>query len=275
MTKTSTPAISVITPVYNTEKYIAECINSILKQTFKDFELIIIDDCSTDRTWSIVKKFALKDTRIRAFKNKKNLGIAGNRNKGLSKARGKYVVWQDADDVSMPYRLKMQFEYMERHKRVGIAGGYLKFFNEHNPNMGVRKYATDDTTLRSKIFRYSPVAQPAAIIRRQCLVEVGGYNLAYPPSEDLDMSFRIGEKYRFGNIPKIMIKYRDHPNSVTYRGLRKMEKNTTTIRKVHFGNPHYNATFGDKVYNLLQMISIYIIPAKWKIWLFKRIRDNK
>lgn len=265
--------ISVITPAYNVERYIKEAIDSILSQTLPDFEFIILDDCSTDNTWEIIKQFAGKDNRIIAVRNEVRLGIAGNRNKGVSLAKGKYIVWQDADDISIISRLEKQYQFMEKNSDVGICGGYLQFFSDKGES-GVRKYATDDKTLRKSIFRYSPVAQPAAIIRKKCFDDFGEYDLRYPPAEDLDMSFRIGTKYKFANLPQIVIKYRENYTSATFTRLRIIEVNTLEIRKKYARMPNYNITFFDKIYNIVQYISMLIIPARIKIWLFDLIRND-
>jgi len=265
--------LSVITPTYNAERYIKDAINSILLQTLPDFEFIILDDCSTDNTWEIIKQFAEKDNRIIAIENENNLGIAGNRNKGISLAKGKYIVWQDADDISIIGRLEKQYQFMEKNSDVGICGGFLQFFS-NNSDSGVRRYAPDDRTLRKKIFRYSPVAQPAAIIRKKCLDEVGKYNLKYPPAEDIDMSFRIGRNYKFANLQEVVIKYRENENSATFTRLKTIEINTMEIRRKHSSHPAYKMSLIDKIYNYLQQISIYLVPAKFKIWLFDKIRND-
>ena len=145
--------VSVVTPAYNAEKFLAKAIESILCQSYQDFEYIIIDDCSTDGTWKMIQDYAKKDKRIIAITNQKNLGIAGNRNRGVSLAKGKYLVWQDADDISLPRRIEKQVAFMDKHLKVGICGGSLQFFDQ-NGLKEKRKYASDDKTLRSKIFRY-------------------------------------------------------------------------------------------------------------------------
>lgn len=266
--------VSVITPAYNAEKYIGAAIDSILTQTFSEFEFIIIDDCSTDKTWDIICQYAAKDSRIIAVKNEKNLGIAGNRNKGVSLAQGKYIVWQDADDISLSIRVEKQYQFLETHPEVGIVGGFLHFFDEEKEN-GFRKYKADDLSLRKRIFRYSPVAQPASMIRKQCLEEVGEYNLAYPPAEDIDMSFRIGEKYQFANLQEVMIHYREHPNSATFTRLKKIEFSTLEIRRKYNEKGTYKMTSFDKIYNFLQFISVFFIPPKMKIRLFELFRNSK
>lgn len=265
--------VSVITPAYNAERHIKEAIDSILLQTLSDFEFIILDDCSTDNTWEIIKQLSKKDNRIIAVKNENNLGIAGNRNKGISLAKGKYIAWQDADDISIVSRLEKQYQLMENNSDVGICGGFLQFFSDKGI-LGVRKYAPDDMTLRKKIFKYSPVAQPAAMIRKKCLDEAGEYNLKYPPAEDLDMSFRIGRKYKFANLQDIVLKYRENINSATFTKLRTIELNTLEIRKKYSTDLAYKMTLADRIYNFLQYISIYMIPSKLKIWLFDFIRND-
>lgn len=270
----NTPKISVITPAYNAEKYISETIESILHQTFKDFEYIIIDDCSTDKTWKIIQSYAQKDDRIVAVKNKNNLGIAGNRNKGVSLSGGKYVVWQDADDISLPQRLEKQYDFMESNPEVGICGAYLQFFDSNGLH-SIRKYDAGDKELRSKIFLFSPCAQPASIIRKTCLAEVGEYDLKFPPAEDIDMSFRIGCKHKFGNIQEVLLKYREHPQSATFSKLKTIEINTLIIRRKYSKNQAYKPTVFDYFYNICQYLSIYIIPIRLKIILFNWIRNSK
>ena len=266
--------VSVLTPVYNTEKYVRQAIESILNQTFKDFEYIIVDDCSTDRTWEIVQEYAKRDSRIKLYRNEKNLYIAANRNVCLSKANGKYIVWQDADDISMPQRIEKQFKFMEEHPEVGIVGGYLQFFNDNSDKTTIRKYATDDKMLRKKIFRFSPVGQPGAMVRKKCLDEVGAYDPETPPAEDLDMSFRIGKNYKFANIPEVVVKYREFDNNATFTRLKTIELRTIEIRKKYAKGGSYKMSLSDKLYNFLQHISIYLIPPKLKIKIFNLMRNS-
>ena len=128
-TSSDLPKISVLMPTYNGAKLLSETIDSILNQTFKDFEFIIINDCSPeDETDKIIAKY--NDPRIRYIYNDKNLGISGSSNKGISLARGKYIARQDHDDISLPTRLEEQYNYMESHPEVGICGTYSKSFGQ-------------------------------------------------------------------------------------------------------------------------------------------------
>ena len=260
-------------PVFNAEKYVDEAINSILNQSFKEFELLIVDDCSTDNTWKIIQAHAKKDKRIIPVRNAKNLYIAGNRNKLIKLAKGKYIAWQDADDISMPNRLKHQYQFLEKHPEVGIVGGFLQFFADTG-NTSIRKYAPDDETLRKNIFKFSPVAQPAAMIRIKILQKAGEYNLKYPPAEDIDMSFRLGINSKFANLQETVIKYREHPKSSTFTRLKKIETSTLEIRKKYANKYGYKMSISDKIYNSLQYLSIFLIPPRMKIYFFNIFRNR-
>ena len=261
-------------PVFNAQEYVGQAIESILNQTFKDFDLIIADDASTDNSWQIINKYKKKDSRIRIFKNKENKYIAENRNILLSHVKCKYIAWQDADDISMPDRLLHEYEYLEDHPEVGIVGGYLQFFNDKG-NLGIRKYAPDDSSLRKQIFMFSPVAQPAAMIRRELFSKIGKYNLKYPPAEDIDMSFRIGTMYKFANLQEVVLKYRESDNSATYKNLRTIESNTIKIRMSYLSNSKYPHTFLDILYNLAQLVLLFTVPASYKIRLFNFVRNSR
>lgn len=267
----STPLISVITPAFNCELYIEEAIKSILQQNFTDFEYIMLDDCSSDKTFEIIKKYAKIDSRIIPIQNEVNLDIAQNRNKGIELARGKYIAWQDADDISYPYRLKFQVEHMEKHSEVGICGGYLESFNEQGI-LDVREYPAEDKNLRKKIFLFSPVAQPAAMIRKECFEKIGKFNPMYPPAEDLDMSFRIGMYYQFANLRKVVLKYREHSSSATFKRVRFQTHASIKIRLQYLFNKHYP-------FNPMNFLALLItwglsfLPAKNINKIFKSIKS--
>lgn len=267
------PLVSVITPVYNGEDFLRDSIESILNQTLKDFEYIIIDDCSNDNTWQIIKKYSKEDERIKIYKNEKNLGIAGNRNRGLSLSNGKYIAWQDADDISFPDRLEKQCSILEKNHQIGIVGGYLLFFDQSG-DISIRKYPRSDEQARKVIFRYSPVAQPSAMVRKICFDQVGLYDLKLPPAEDLDMSFRIGAKFKMVNIPQVLVRYRLSGKSATYTQLKKIEKSTLGIRWKNYRLGIYSMSVFDKIYNLLQLITLYLLPVRTRISLFNLIRNS-
>ncbi|NMB91475.1 glycosyltransferase [candidate division WWE3 bacterium] len=265
------PLVSVIMPAYNAEKYISEAIESILNQTFKDFEFIILDDGSADITWEVINSYALKDSRIISVKNESNLGIVASRNKGLKISRGKYIIWADSDDISLPTRIEKQVGLMEKDVSIGICGSYIQSFY-NGINKGIRKYSTSDEHLRKNIFRYSPVAQPAAIIRKECFEKVGIYNTKYEVSQDLDMSFRIGEKYKFANVPEVLLRYREHSKSATYSNVRKQIINTLKIRRKYSKGYCYKMNLLDRLAYILTW-TMQFLPVVLVLRLFKFFRD--
>lgn len=270
--KILSPKISVLMPAYNAEKYIGEAIESILNQTFTEFEFII-DDCSTDRTWEIIEEYANKDKRIIAIKNSQKTSLAGSRNNLINKAKGKYIVWQDADDISLPSRLEHQFKFMEKHLEVGICGGWMEFFNDRG-NTSLRKYKENDTQLRRTIFRYSPVAQPAAIIRKTVFDYTGQYD-SVALVEDLDMHFRIGMRSKFANLQEIVIRYREYDGASTISLLKKVELKTISARLRYNDGKNYVMSLSDHAYNIVQYISAFVMPAKFRIYLFNFFRNCK
>ncbi len=267
------PKVSVLMIAFNAEKYISEAIESILKQTYGNFEFIIIDDCSWDNTLNIIRKYCKIDKRIRLHQNKINMQIAKSRNIAINLAKGEYIAWQDSDDISIAQRLEKQSKYLDENKKVGIVGAFLEIFNEKKI-IGVRKYPQNDEELRKIIFKYSPIAQPTAMIRRECFKKIGKYNVLYNYAEDLDMTFRIGSKYKLSNIQEILLKYRDNTESSTHKNLKELELNSIKIRKEYSKNYCYNMTTNDRLYNFFQFLSIFIIPAQWKITLFNILRNN-
>ncbi len=262
---TNGPLVSVLIPVYNTEKYIKDSVDSIISQTYSNLEIIVVDDASTDSTYSILSSY--NDPRLRLYRNETNLYIAENRNKAISYATGKYIVWQDADDISLPTRVEILVSFMESHSDVGICGSYLQSFDETG-DKDIREYATNDSMLRKNIFKYSPVAQPTAIIRRDILDLVGKYNPKFPPAEDLDMSFRIGSVSKFANVPQVLLKYREHSASNTSTRMLRQIDSTLDIRKSNMNNSNYSFDISDYVAYYLTSIT-KLLPPFFVIKLFK------
>ncbi len=267
------PRISVLMTAYNASSYIDEAITSICNQTFTDFEFLIVDDCSTDSTWEKIQRHVTTDSRIKAWRNDHNRGIASNRNVLVAQAQGEYVAWQDADDIALPSRLQVQYDFLSQHPDVGIVGGTLQFFDGAK-TLSVRKYASDDKTLRGHIFRYSPVAQPAAMIRRSVMAGFS-YEDKWSGTEDLAMSFLIGTKAHFANVSDILIKYRQQDQSITFRKLKRLERQTFAIRW-HFAFGHgYHVTGIDCLYNFAQLLTLYAMPVRVRIWLFNKMRNSR
>lgn len=267
------PLVSVLMPAYNAEKYIGEAIESILNQTFKDFEFIIIDDASTDGTWEVIQRYAKKDRRIISLQNDSNKKICKTLNRGIKMAKGKYIVRMDADDWSFPDRIQKQVDFMEKNTRHTISGGSMLITDENLHPYALRTYPSSDSLLRRKIMRYSPFSHPAVIYRTDLAKKIGGYHMLY--AEDIELYLNLGKYGLFGNLPDTLIKYREIPTSMTNTKLKITELHTLKLRVMAMQKLHYKVTCFDVIYNFFHLISIYVLPTQIKIYIFNTFRNKK
>jgi glycosyltransferase involved in cell wall biosynthesis len=236
------PKISVIMPFYNCEKFLDEAVSSILNQTFSDFELIIINDASTDRSDEVMQKY-LKDSRIVYILNKENKRITYNLNIGLDMAKADIVARMDGDDISELERFQEQYEFLKENKNVSLVGSYAELINQDGKYLGRKIKPLDTEGAKKDIFLYSPFIHPAVMFRKQVILDLGKYDENYPLCEDYELWFRlIYSGYKTANIPRELLKYRIHENS-SNKHLTEVEKNNLKIRKKAFKKYGLRVTF--------------------------------
>ena len=274
-TKKSRPMVSVVMSAYNSERFIGEAIQSILNQTWKDFELIILDDCSRDDTPKIISEYTKVDRRIKPFSNKVNLGGCLSLDRGMKAAKGKYIAVMDNDDWSYPDRLKKQVDFLEKHPGVGIVGGTMEIMDENGIISAKRQYHRNDTSIRKNIFRYSPFSHPLIMVRRSVLETVGYSNCEFAPADDYEMYFRIGTVSKFANLKDTILKYRVVSNSLTQRYPRKMILTSIKARNTYRKVAGYHMRLSDYVFNLLLRICAFILPSKIILKIFNFVRNIK
>jgi glycosyltransferase involved in cell wall biosynthesis len=212
------PEISVIIPVYNGEKTIQETLESVFNQTFSDYELIVINDGSTDFTLKILSH--VKDSRLKVF-SYPNGNQAVSRNRGISHASGKYIAFLDADDLWTPDKLEQQFEALQAHPEAAVAYSWSDYIDETSQFLRRGSYKT----INGNTYPYFLLANilengSNPLIRRQALVEVGNFNPDFTPAEDWDMWLRLAKQYQFITIPKPQILYRQSSQSASANVLR-------------------------------------------------------
>jgi len=259
-------------PAYNAEKYIGEAIESILNQTFRDFEFIIIDDCSTDKTWEIIQNYSKIDSRIISLKNIKNSRICITLNRGIEIAQGKYIARMDADDWSYPNRLEKQVMFMDNNPDIVLSGGAIEVCGNNLNILNTRKYNITDSEIRDKIFRYSPFCHPATMYKTIKAIESNGYDERLADAEDYDFYFRMGLLGKFGNLKDTILRLRTSRTSISRTRSRRQEKLTLLIRKLAVNNYGYKMSYFDKVYTTAQLFSMYLIPQEIKFKLFNYLR---
>jgi glycosyltransferase involved in cell wall biosynthesis len=210
-----TPTISVVMPVYNAAAYLAEATSSVLAQTFGDFELIIVNDGSTDRSPRILEEFAANDSRIKLI-SRPNTGIVGALNDGLAQARGEFIARMDGDDISSPQRFQAQIDYLRANpdcialgtRVIGVDPyGCELFRSEHKLN-----HDSIDAELLNGVGW--AIVHPTAMIRHLAIEKLGGYRHEFQWVEDLDLFLRLAERGRVANLPDYLLSYRQHTESV-------------------------------------------------------------
>lgn len=206
--------VSVVMPVCNMEPFLRESIESILDQTFREFELIILDFGSTDKSRAIVSEYAALDCRIKLHQIS-TCSLAEARNAGCSFAQGRYIAVQDADDLSLPDRLRAEVAFMEDNPGVGLVGSMAEWVDVSGKSMHVSLPPTDEEKIKSGLAKDSTFYHTSMLIRKEAFDRVGGYRIVMTYSHDYDLALRISEHYRCANLDRVLVKYRIHPNQVS------------------------------------------------------------
>lgn len=208
------PKISVLLPVYNAENYLKEAIISVLNQTFKDFELIILNDGSTDNSENIIQAFT--DSRIRYVANETNLGLIKTLNKGIALSTGKYIARMDADDICSTNRFEKQFSFLEQNVKVVLCGSWAKIIDEFGNIKGRIKRIDTNELIRANMLFTTPFIHPTVMIRREAIVN-NSYNQDAKHCEDLELWVRMSQiqDYQFHNIPDYLLFYRIHSLNIS------------------------------------------------------------
>lgn len=273
--KKNNPLISVVMAAYNEELYIARALDSLLCQDFKDFEIIVVNDCSQDRTVEIVKIYMKKDQRIRLFHNKKNMKIAASLNKGIRHARANIIARMDADDVSHPDRLSKQFNFIQKHPRVAAVGADIAIATAEGKIVSQREYPASSKDLKRVMFRYSPFAHPVVMYRKHVFEEFGGYDLAMVPCEDIDLWFKMGSKYEFASLPEKLLTYSIIQTSASHRSLKDVELLGFTIKLQAILQYGYRPSPYDAIFNFLQFVTLWFMPDMFRIHVYEFLRSKK
>ena len=235
--RSSIPKVSVLLPVYNAARYLAEAVESILQQTLSDFELIIVEDGSTDDSPQMIRKYAEKDSRIRPIFLNKNTGLAHARQKALEQARAPFVACMDADDISLAQRLQSQYEYLQANDDVGMVGcDYYRFENNENGEKKMIKslpMPIINASLGKTLYQTARVVMciASAMYRRELALQVGGYRGFFKNgAEDRDFALKMHELARIANISQKLYCYRIHRASTFRKNKRALKANNLMAR---------------------------------------------
>lgn len=220
------PMISVIMSTYNEEKYIETSLKSLLNQTFKDFEIIIVDDASTDHTRQLIQ--GLQDKRIHLISNEENQGLTKNLNKALQYVTGKYIARMDGDDIAFPKRFEKQYQYMEKHPDTMLVSCYTKSFGDSDL---VFALPDNSEVLKVRMLVRPVYAHPGFMMRRELIESGYRYNEEYRTAQDYEFASRVAEKYKIGLVPEVLLLYRVHKKQISAKAGNQQFNNADRIRK--------------------------------------------
>lgn len=229
------PAVSVVMSVYNGEAYLKGSIESILNQTYRNFEFIIIDDGSTDKSNEIIKSY--KDSRIRLVEQS-NHGLVYSLNKGVALARGSLIARQDDDDISMPTRLEKEVKWMHINGQNGLVGTFFSYIDKNDKPIGVTiTFPTKDIDIKRSMYYTNPLAHGSTMFKKQAFLDVGGYSQEFYKAEDYDLWRKIAKKWQIGQIPEILYLYRINPKGISQSNQEEQAKLTKRIVEEQYQEP--------------------------------------
>jgi hypothetical protein len=270
------PRITIILPVFNAAPYLDEAIQSLLIQTCKDFEIIAINDGSTDTSSQLLHHFAQSDPRIRLFE-RENRGLIPTLNDAISLATTEYIARMDADDLSLPTRLEKQLTHLDAHPEIAVLGTFMQSFPPPAPQQ-LWQFPTDPAAIACAMIFRSPLAHPTIMMRRSLFSEGGfSYDPAAKHIEDFALWLKISERHQLANLPEPLLRYRTHPNQISAQHLTHQEHAVVHLqldlihRRLHLlGNPTLHHQLA---YNHLQPTEEFLTTAT--TWLLTLAHANE
>ena len=209
-----TPSVSVLMTAFNTQRYLRAAVDSVLAQTMRDIELVVVDDGSTDQTPEILERYAAADRRVRVV-HRENGGISAAANAGLEACRGTYVARLDSDDIAKPHRVESQLAYLKEHGLIA-CGTWHDLIDERSRFLKTLRPPTDDHAIQLLLLKgHGAICNPTSMYLKQPFIDLGGYALELASAEDLDCWLRLGELGKLGNVPQSLGQYRLHHGSVS------------------------------------------------------------
>lgn len=227
--------ISVIMSVYNGEDYLAEAIDSVLAQSFRDFELIVINDCSTDRTGEILAQYAAQDSRVKVHTNEVNLRLPSSLNKAISLAEGKYIARMDADDICLPDRLEKQYAFMEANAEIALSSCRFMTLKNGVISSGGCGGKTDHESIKAMLLVTNPILHPGIIAKAE-VIRALGYDKNFTCTEDMELWSRfVMSHHKIEIQPEYLMIYRLHDKQITQTTYERQRREVAAIQKRYYG----------------------------------------
>ncbi len=265
------PEISVLMCVYNGDIFVAEALESILGQTFTDFECIVVDDASTDSTAEILAQYAAGDARVRILKNEKNMGLTASLNIGLAQCRGRYVARMDADDIAFRERFMVQYWFMEEHPSVVACGSAVVVVDEKGAQLGEKSLALSYEDIKAKMLFNNQFIHSTLFFRTDILKESGVYDEKFKKSQDYELMVRLSSKYPVVNLREKLVQFRLYNDSLSWTSSAQQKY---AIRARWWAITKYHFPFFLGCWHIGLRVLWLLVPKKIKMMYKKKKMQN-
>lgn len=266
------PSISVIMGVHNGSKYLREAIDSILNQTFADFEFLIVNDASTDESPTLLAGYS--DPRIKVINNQGNLGLTKSLNKALAVAQGEYIARMDADDISLPERFEVQKKFLDEHPEIAVVGSATIIIDDNGKESGGKKPVTDPDLLKFYILLKNQITHSSVMFRKKIILENGGYDESVKYAQDYDLWSRLlHKKMALSNIEQPLLKYRFHLKSIT-QGSTKGKAYESAMKTVYKNMSYYTAIPQESFESFTESFHSHKVPTLKKAIMVQKILSS-
>lgn len=259
------PLLSVIMSVFNGEKYVRETVKSVLNQSFRDFEFIIVNDGSTDGTSEILRSF--NDERIRII-DQENRGLTKSLNRGIGVSKGRYVGRIDCGDIAFEKKFEVQLNFLERNRDIYGVGTWANLIDEEGNIIGALKYLTEYERIRKVILRYNPFVHPSLVFRRKMFDEIGVYDESFEFAQDYDLMLRMVSRFKIVNLPQVLLNYRISEEAISSRKMKKQEYSALKARikaLSRYGYPKLGYFY------LMKPFFSFLVPAALKKYVVRKL----
>lgn len=258
------PLLSVIMSVFNGEKYVRETVESVLNQSFRDFEFIIVNDGSIDKTLEILRNF--DNNKIKII-DQENQGPAKARNRAIRVSKGKYIGIIDCGDLAFKKKMGIQINFLERNKEIYGIGTWANIIDEKGNIVGALKYPTEYEKIRKVILRYNPFVHPSLVFRKEVFNEIGLYDESFEFAQDYDLVLRAVKKFKIVNLPQVLLNYRISEESISFRKRKQQSYYALKIRAralSKYGYPAWQCIY------LIKPSFSFLVPARLKNFVARR-----
>lgn len=264
--KNTTPTVTVIIPIFNGASFLLDAVRSVQKSTYRKFEMLLINDGSTDQSKFVCKELSGKYPNVRFYDFHTNKGLGRVLNFALKKARGKYICRLNQDDLMLPHRLKTQIEYLDSHPAVVAVGSSIRLFDENNQWQTIQFLPTDKQ-IKEVWHIISPFSDPSVMYRKETALNVGGYDQSFWPADDTQLWYKMGMHGKLANLQKPVVNVRWHKNAGSVKFFRKLAD--STYRMHNWADTHIEkAPWYVHVFWIAQYICGMLLPTQfnWDVY---------